>query len=77
MSLWLIVAILLFAVGMYVLGTLDWNEDQKVGLFWVIFICSLLWPLALGIVVVAGPFAGLFWLGDRKRKQKEKSTTNK
>jgi len=77
MSLWLIVAIVLFAVGMYVLGTLDWNEDQKVGLFWVIFICSLLWPLALGIVVVAGPFAGLFWLGDRKRKQKEKSTTNK
>jgi hypothetical protein len=77
MSLWLIVAILLFAVGMYVLGTLDWNEDQKVGLFWIIFIGALLWPLALGIVVVAGPFAGLFWLGDRKRKQKEKSTNNK
>ncbi len=77
MSLWLIVAILLIAIGMYVLGTLDWDEDQKVGLFWAIFIGSLLWPLALGIVVVAGPFAGLFWLGDRKRKQKEKSTTNK
>jgi chromate transport protein ChrA len=77
MWLWLIVAILLIAIGMYVLGTLDWDEDQKVGLFWAIFIGSLLWPLVLGIVVVAGPFAGLFWLGNRKRKQKEKSTTNK
>jgi chromate transport protein ChrA len=79
MWLWLIVAILLIAIGVYVLGTLDWDEDQKVGLFWIIFICSLLWPLALGIVVVAGPFVGLFWLGNRKRKklEKEKSTTNK
>ncbi len=79
MWLWLIVAILLIAIGVYVLGTLDWDEDQKVGLFWVIFICSLLWPLALGIVVVAGPFVGLFWLGSRKREKlkKEKSTTNK
>lgn len=65
MWLWLIVAILLIAVGMYVLGTLDWNEDDKIGLFWTIFIGSLLWPLVLCVVVVAGPFAGLFWLGDR------------
>jgi chromate transport protein ChrA len=77
--LWLIVAILLIAIGVYVLGTLDWDEDQKFGLFWIIFICSVLWPLALGMVVVAGPFVGLFWLGNRKREKlkKEKSTDNK
>lgn len=79
MWLWLIVAILLFAAGMYVLGTLDWDEDNKLGLFWTIFIGSVLWPLVLGIVVVAGPFAGLFWLGNRKREKlkKKESTTNK
>jgi hypothetical protein len=69
--LWLIVAILLIAGGMYVLGVLDWDEDNKLGLFWTIFIGSVLWPLVLGIVVVAGPFAGLFWLGDRARKAKQ------
>jgi chromate transport protein ChrA len=71
MWLWLIVAILLIAIGMYVLGRLDWDEDQKVGLFWAIFITSLLWPAALCIVIVAGPFAGLFWLGGRARRAKE------
>lgn len=70
-TLWLIVAVLFIAVGMYVLGTLDWNEDEKLGLFWAIFFASLLWPLVLCVVIVAGPFAGLFWLGDRKRRVKE------
>jgi chromate transport protein ChrA len=70
-TLWLIVAVLFIATGVYVLGTLDWNDDEKLGLFWAIFFGSLLWPLVLSVVIVAGPFAGLFWLGDRKRRAKE------
>ena len=77
MWLWLIIAVVLFAVSTYCIGRFDLDGGDPAGLLWLSFICSLLWPLALGIVVVAGPFAGLFWLGDRKRKQKEKSTTNK
>jgi chromate transport protein ChrA len=77
--LWLIVAITIISVGVYVLGMLDWDEDDKLGLFWAIFIGSLLWPLVLTAAVIIGPFAGLFWLGHRKREklEKEKSTTNK
>jgi hypothetical protein len=77
--LWLIVAITIISVGVYVLGVLDWDEDQKVGLFWAIFIGALLWPLVLIAAVIVGPFVGLFWLGHRKRQKlkKEKSTTNK
>jgi len=79
MWLWLIVAIVLFAVSTYCIGRFDLDGGDPAGLLWLSFICSLLWPLALGIVVVAGPFAGLFWLGDRKREKlkKEKSTDNK
>ena len=77
--LWLIVAITIISVGVYVLGVLDWDEDDKLGLFWAIFLGSLAWPLVLTAAVIIGPFAGLFWLGHRKRKKlkKEKSTTNK
>lgn len=75
-GLWVIVALLFMAVGVYILGTLDWNEDDKLGLFCAIFFVSLLWPGALLIVTVAGPFAGLFWLGDRKRKQREAAKKN-
>lgn len=71
MWFWLIVAILLVAIGSYVLGTLDWDEDQKFGVFWVIVIGSLLWPLVLAVVIVIGPFFGLFWLGDRRREKKK------
>ncbi len=75
--LWLIVAILLIAGGMYVLGVLDWDEDDKLGLFWTIFIGSLLWPLVLIAAVIVGPFAGLFWLGDRKRKKAKQAAKDK
>jgi chromate transport protein ChrA len=77
--LWLIVAITIISVGVYVLGVLDWDEDQKIGLFWAIFLGSLAWPLVLIAAVIVGPFAGLFWLGHRKREKlkKEKSTDNK
>ena len=68
---WLMVAILIIAVGAYVLGALSWDEDVKVGVSWVILLGALLWPLALAFVIVVGPFAGLFWLGDRRRQKLE------
>ena len=77
--LWLIVAILFIAVGSYVIGALDTDIDSKFGIFWAVFIGSLAWPLVPTAVIIAGPFFGLFWLGDRKRQklEKEKSTDNK
>ena len=78
--IWLFVAIALFGFGMYKLGLVDINEDEKFALFWIIGLVVILWPIALGLIVVFGPFVGLFWLGDRKRQQrleKEKSTKNK
>jgi hypothetical protein len=77
MWLWMIISVLLFAAGSYILGTLDVNEDDKIGLMGVAFFGALLWPLILAIAIVVGPFVGLFWLGQRKRMQKEKSTKNK
>lgn len=76
--LWLIVAILLIAIGSYNLGRFDFDGDV-VGIFWIIFIASLLWPVVLLAAIVVGPFWGLYWLGDRKREklEKEKSTDNK
>ena len=77
--LWLIVAIVLFAVATYSIGRFDLDEGDPVGLIWLCFIVSLLWPFVLAAVIITGPFFGLFWLGDRKRQKlgKEKSTDNK
>lgn len=66
--LWLIGAAILFAISMFVLGYLD-DPDKA----WPAFIGSLLWP----IVLTASPFVVFYYLGNRKRLQKEKSTTNK
>lgn len=71
MWLWMIISVLLFAAGSYILGTLDVNEDDKIGLMGVAFFGALLWPLILAIVILGGPFGGLYWLGQRKRKAKE------
>jgi hypothetical protein len=68
---WLIFAILFIAVGSYVVGTLDIHVDEKLGIFWAVFIGSLLWPLVLTAVIIIGPFFGLFWLGDRAREKKK------
>ena len=79
--LWLIVAIVLFAVATYSIGRFDLDGGDPVGLLWLCFIGSLLWPLVLTAVIIAGPFVGLFWLGDRKREKldfkKKESADNK
>jgi hypothetical protein len=75
--LWLIVAIVLFAVSTYSIGRFDLDEGDPVGLLGVCFVGSLLWPLVLTAVIIAGPFVGLFWLGDRKRQKLEEAAKDK
>lgn len=75
--LYLVVAVLIFGVGVYLLGLSDWHDDAKFAGFWGAGFLALLWPAALTIAMIIGPFVGLFLLGDRKRQQKEKSTKNK
>lgn len=70
---WLIVVLLLIAIGSYAVGALDWDEDQKVNLLWCIALGSFFWPLVLALAIIIGPFAGLFWLGDRKRRKREEA----
>jgi chromate transport protein ChrA len=72
-TLWSIVAIVLFAVSTYCIGRFDLDGGDPVGLLWLSFIGSLLWPLVLAAVVIGGPFFGLFWLGDRKREKAKKA----
>jgi len=75
--LWLIIVCVLMGIGSYVIGVID-GPDDRIGLFWVVFAGSLLWPLVLTAIIIFGPFYGLFWLGDRAReKRKEKSSVNK
>ncbi len=75
--LWLIVTILIIAISSYRLGTFDWDADEKVGAFWTVVIGALLWPLALVIVIIIGPFYGFYWLGNKARKKKKESAVNK
>ena len=78
--IWLFVALALFAFGMYRLGLANIHEDEKFGVFWLIVFIAIFWPAFTALILIFGPFAGLYWLGDRKRQQrleKEKSTKNK
>jgi hypothetical protein len=78
-TLWLIIAIVLFAVGTYSIGRFDVGNGDPAGAIWTCFLGSLFWPILLAAAVIVGPFFGFFWLGDRKREklEKEKSTDNK
>jgi uncharacterized BrkB/YihY/UPF0761 family membrane protein len=75
--LWFFVFILIVSVGAYIVGTLDWHDDERIGIAWAIGIGALFWPLALAILILFGPFVGLFLLGDRRRRRKEDSSKNK
>lgn len=70
--LWLIVAIVLFAVATYSIGRFDLDDGDPVGLFWISFFASLFWPIVLIAVIIVGPFYGLYWLGDRAREKNKK-----
>jgi chromate transport protein ChrA len=72
-TLWLIVAIVLFAISTYCIGRFDLSDGDPVGMLWLSFFGALLWPLVLTAAVIVGPFFGLFWLGDRKREKANKA----
>ena len=76
--LWLIIAIIIFAVSMYIIGRY-FSDDQDVGGFiFTATLGSVAWPLILAVVVVFGPFFGLFYLGaKRAEKAKENKNTKK
>ena len=76
--LWLIIAIITFAVSMYIIGR-HFSDDQDVGGFiFAATLGSVAWPLILAVVVVFGPFFGLFYLGaKRAEKAKENKNTKK
>ena len=72
--LWLFIAIILFAVSMYLIGRYAADEPDANSLMWVAGFASILWPLVLTVAVIIGPFFGLFYLGaKRAEKAKEKS----
>ena len=72
--LWLIIAIIIFAVSMYLIGRYLADESEVGGFITAAVIGSLLWPVILVAVIVLGPFFGLFYMGaKRAEKAKEKS----
>lgn len=75
--LWLIVAIALFAIGTYCIGRFDIGNGDPAGPIWACVIGSLLWPFVLTAVIIGGPFAGLFRLGDRKREKIQAAAKDK
>lgn len=72
--LWLIIAIIIFAVSMYLIGRYAADEPDANSLMWVAGFASILWPLVLTAIIIFGPFAGLYYIGaKRAEKAKEKS----
>jgi hypothetical protein len=70
LGLWLIGSVVFFAIAVYTIGRS--NEilyGERFGFLIFGFIGSLFWPGFLTIIIVVGPFFGLFWLGDRKRRE--------
>lgn len=70
MWIWLIVAIVLITVGIYILGTLDWDEDEKAATLLIIVLSSAMWPMVLTAVAAFCPFYGIYKLGNYAGKKK-------
>lgn len=69
---WLIVAVLLAVVGLYRLGVADIDSSDAAAGFWLIGICSVLWPIVLPAVCVIMLFALPYSLGVKKRELRKK-----
>ena len=82
--IWLVGAILLFALWAYATGRSDppKDEDDAAGSFFAGFFVSLLWPICLALLILIGPFVGLYELGKKHRavdedKKKMRDTLKK
>ena len=65
-GLYVIVAIVLGLYCAYRMGQVDDYARREIGsllIFGVLF-----WPAVLVLGIIAGPFAGIFYLGHRKRE---------
>ena len=69
--IWLIVAVVLFAIAMYKLGAADLTSYQRDDMFWTIIGVCTLWPIVLVFTAITFPFIVIYKLGARKRKKNE------
>ena len=76
---WLIIAIIIFAVSMYLIGRYLADEVEFLGGFITAAVFgSLFWPVIVVAAIVLGPFFGLYYLGARRaEKAKENKNTKK
>jgi hypothetical protein len=70
LGLWLIGSVVFFAIAVYTIGRSDkiW-DGERFGFLMFGFVGSLFWPGVLTVIIIVGPFFGLFWLGNRKRRE--------
>jgi len=66
LGLYVIVAIVLGLFCAYRMGQVDDYTRQEIGPIFVFL--PLVWPAVLIFAIIAGPFAGIFYLGHRKRE---------
>lgn len=74
LAIYLIVAALIVAYSFYYAG--QWEKpdgwaffDDQAEVIKCGLASALFWPIILTFVIVVGPFAGFFYLGERKRKK--------
>jgi uncharacterized membrane protein len=69
--IWLIGIIVLGSIAAYCFGRMDDYEVEDIAGGTIV--CIILWPIALGIVIIVAPFAIPYILGQRtKNKTKNK-----
>lgn len=72
--LWLIIAVIIFAVSMYLIGRYLSDENDQGAIFGAAVVVSFAWPLVVTAIIIFGPFVGLYYIGaKRAEKTKEKS----
>ena len=82
-SIWLVIAIIIFAVSSYAIGRVSETDGDVVsGMFTAAFFGSLLWPLLVTLLIVVGPFYIPYKLGTVHHKKaveraKAQKTTKK
>ncbi len=77
LGIYLLVAVLIAAVGLFVLGRKQakWEQggEQDIAPFeyiWTLGIGAVMWPFLFAVACIFGPFVGLFYLGWRTAKNK-------
>lgn len=74
LAIYLIVAAVIVAYSFYYAGQFDPKSshtffDDQPDVIKCGFLAALFWPIIIVLVIVAGPFALFYYLGERKRKK--------